>query len=51
MLRSSGLRITGRPGHEIYLCEPNRDVPAWPREEGRLEFLAAIGRASTVAGA
>ena len=23
MLRSSGLRIKARPGHEIYLCEPN----------------------------
>ena len=23
MLRSSGLRVTARPGHEIYLCEPD----------------------------
>jgi tRNA (mo5U34)-methyltransferase len=24
MLRSSGLRVRSRPGHEIYLCEPDR---------------------------
>jgi tRNA (mo5U34)-methyltransferase len=24
MLRSSGLRVVGRPGHEIYLCEPGQ---------------------------
>ena len=24
MLRSSGLRVKSRPGHEIYLCEPDR---------------------------
>jgi tRNA (mo5U34)-methyltransferase len=24
MLRSSGLRVKARPGHEIYLCEPDR---------------------------
>jgi tRNA (mo5U34)-methyltransferase len=23
MLRSSGLRVIARPGHEIYLCEPD----------------------------
>jgi tRNA (mo5U34)-methyltransferase len=23
MLRSSGLRVKARPGHEIYLCEPD----------------------------
>jgi tRNA (mo5U34)-methyltransferase len=44
MLRSSGLRITSRPGHEIYVCEPNRDVPAWPRADGRGEFASATGQ-------
>lgn len=29
LLRSSGLRITGRPGHEIYLCEDD------PTSDGR----------------
>jgi tRNA (mo5U34)-methyltransferase len=27
MLRSSGLQVKARPGHEIYLCEPNRRSP------------------------
>lgn len=26
MLRSSGLRVKSRPGHEIYLCEPDREA-------------------------
>ena len=26
MLRSAGLRVVGRPGHEIYLCEPAADA-------------------------
>jgi tRNA (mo5U34)-methyltransferase len=46
LLRSSGLRVTSRPGHEIYVCEPNRDVPAWPQNDGRAEFLSATGRGS-----
>jgi tRNA (mo5U34)-methyltransferase len=47
MLRSAGLRVTGRPGHEIYLCEPTHEETAWPRREGRAELLAATGRART----
>ncbi len=34
MVRVAGFRITARPGHEIYLCEPNpRESPftAWSR--------------------
>ena len=41
MLRSAGLQVAGRPGHEIYLCEPGE-----PREElGWIEdeLLAATG--------
>ena len=44
MLRSSGLRVVGRPGHEIYLCEPDPQAAAWPRGRGRMELLAATGR-------
>jgi tRNA (mo5U34)-methyltransferase len=29
MLRSSGLRVTGRPADEIYLCEPHPPTAAW----------------------
>ncbi|HYF19191.1 MAG TPA: TIGR04290 family methyltransferase [Ramlibacter sp.] len=32
MLRSSGLRITARPAHEIYLCEPDLQAEAQPVE-------------------
>jgi tRNA (mo5U34)-methyltransferase len=46
MLRSSGLRVTARPGHEIYLCEPNETAPVWPHTHGRAEFLSATGRAA-----
>jgi tRNA (mo5U34)-methyltransferase len=46
MLRSTGLRVTARPGHEMYLCEPDAELArrAWPRGEGRGELLAATGR-------
>jgi len=49
MLRSSGLRVTGRPGHEIYLCEPDPAAPVWPRTRGRAELLSATGRPWTEA--
>ena len=41
MLRSAGLRVTGRPGHEIYLCEPGppRKELGWIEDE----LLAATG--------
>lgn len=43
MLLSSGLKVNGRPGHEIYLCEPDRQNPdcvaTWDQEE----LLAAVG--------
>ncbi|HEX3125711.1 MAG TPA: TIGR04290 family methyltransferase [Thermoanaerobaculia bacterium] len=44
MLRSAGLRVTARPGHEIYLCEPG--APGEHREELdwiQDEMLAATG--------
>jgi tRNA (mo5U34)-methyltransferase len=44
MLRSSGMRVTARPGHEIYFCEPDPGADAWPRGRGRAELLAATGR-------
>jgi tRNA (mo5U34)-methyltransferase len=45
MLRSSGFRVVARPGHEMYVCEPNdaageRCSRAWDEEE----VLAATGR-------
>ena len=44
MLRSSGMRVTARPGHEIYFCEPDPAADAWPRGRGRAELLSATGR-------
>jgi tRNA (mo5U34)-methyltransferase len=42
MLRSAGLRVLERPGHEIYVCEPGepREETAWIEDELR----AATGR-------
>ena len=42
MLRSAGLKVVERPGHEIYVCEPGepREERAWIEEEMR----AATGR-------
>ena len=50
MLRSSGLRVTGRPAHEMYLCEPDPEAAAWPRGRGRAELLAATGCAWRAGG-
>jgi tRNA (mo5U34)-methyltransferase len=44
MLRSSGMKLTGSPGHEIYLCEPNPERPASVATWNRGEILAATGR-------
>jgi len=50
MLRSSGLRVTSRPGHEIYVCEPDAAADVWPRTRGRAELLSATGQAAADAG-
>jgi tRNA (mo5U34)-methyltransferase len=44
MLRSAGLRVLSRPGHEIYLCEPLLQRAAEPQERLRSEINAATGR-------
>jgi tRNA (mo5U34)-methyltransferase len=43
LLRSSGLRILGRPAHEVYLCEPNRENPSAVSTWDAQEFEAATG--------
>ena len=40
MLRSSGMRVTARPAHEVYLCEPYRDAAAVTRGWAMPEFHA-----------
>jgi tRNA (mo5U34)-methyltransferase len=47
MLRSAGLRVTARPGHEMYVCEPAhaagaRAARTWDEEE----LIAATGGAA-----
>jgi tRNA (mo5U34)-methyltransferase len=44
MLRSSGLTVVDRPGHEIYMCEPTPDERSWSRTHGAAEIRAATGR-------
>jgi tRNA (mo5U34)-methyltransferase len=44
MLRSSGLAVRSRPGHEIYVCERQAGATPWPRGRGRAELLSATGR-------
>jgi tRNA (mo5U34)-methyltransferase len=44
MLRSSGLRIVGYPGDEIYLCAPDPENPSSVTTWNRPEHLAATGQ-------
>ncbi len=43
MLRSSGMRVTARPGREVYLCEPDPENPSCSASWNRAEFEAATG--------
>ncbi len=44
MLRSAGMRVSARPGTELYLCEPD-SAPPWDRNDWmRAEYEAASGR-------
>jgi tRNA (mo5U34)-methyltransferase len=44
MLRSAGMKVAGRPGHEIYLCEPDAEHPPCVATWNARELLAATGR-------
>jgi tRNA (mo5U34)-methyltransferase len=44
MVRASGLRVMSRPGHEIYLCEPDLSATAETRQTEAAQFYAAIER-------
>ena len=46
MLRSCGLRVLARPGHEIYLCEPDPARPSCVSTWNADELRAATGRPS-----
>jgi tRNA (mo5U34)-methyltransferase len=43
MLRSTGMRVTGRPGHEIYICRPDPACAGVGRAD-TAEFRAATGQ-------
>ena len=44
LLRSSGLQVIGRPGHEIYLCTPDPSRPSCVTTWNVAELLSATGR-------
>ena len=44
MLRSSGMRITQRPGHEMYLCEPDAELHGQQPAFVRAQLQALLGR-------
>jgi tRNA (mo5U34)-methyltransferase len=46
MLRSSGLQVLARPGHEIYICAPDSAHPSCITTWNAPEFQAATGLSS-----
>ncbi|MFL6604862.1 MAG: TIGR04290 family methyltransferase [Steroidobacteraceae bacterium] len=46
MVRSAGFRVTARPGHEIYICEPDPAQPRVIRDLREAELQAATRRAT-----
>lgn len=43
LLRSSGMSVTSRPGHEMYVCEPDPLHVPWRGAAGAAEFMSATG--------
>ncbi len=43
MLRSAGMKVTGRPGHEIYLCAPDPQHPSSVATWNAAELQSATG--------
>jgi tRNA (mo5U34)-methyltransferase len=46
LVRSAGFKVTARPGHEIYLCEPNPAEPRVMRDLRELELRAVSGQSA-----
>lgn len=44
MLRTCGLNVTARPGHEMYIAEPDESLTAVVNDWNRSEYLSAIGQ-------
>lgn len=47
MMRSCGLKVTARPGHEIYICEQDTCNPYNTHIWNRSEYLSATGQSWT----
>jgi tRNA (mo5U34)-methyltransferase len=43
MLRSAGMKVVGRPGHEFYLCEPDPTNPSCVTTWNAAEYRSATG--------
>jgi len=50
MLRSCGMRVLARPGHELYVCEAAPEHQACARTWNREEYAAALGLSEREAG-
>jgi tRNA (mo5U34)-methyltransferase len=44
MLRSAGMKVIERPGHEIYVCQPDPQRPSCVTTWNAAELLSATGR-------
>jgi tRNA (mo5U34)-methyltransferase len=44
MLRSAGMKVCSRPGHEIYLCKPDPAHPASIATWNAAELKPATGK-------
>ena len=44
LLRSAGMKVVDRPGHEIYFCRPDADNPPCVSTWNAAELLSATGR-------
>ena len=49
ILRASGMRVTERLGHEIYLAEPDHERPSCMTTWNKDEYLSATGQDRTEA--
>ncbi len=50
LLRSAGMRVLSRPGHEIYVCEPDPERPSSVSTWNAAEILSATGRSAVRKG-
>jgi tRNA (mo5U34)-methyltransferase len=44
MLRTCGLKVTARPGHEMYIAEPDASLLSVMSNWNRSEYLSALGK-------